>query len=152
MYWLTPGFPMELSRVVNYHYTGDLLDTVWRYEADGTTLTSLTIIEYYPDDRIKAVKSFQPDFFTMNIELIYVDSFGYSAGTDFYTFYKNTNYENGVEEFGFELRKEIGSNGLPEKMKAYNYEYGIMLEDSTIVAVTYTSYNNPEQYIGMLYE
>ncbi len=138
---------------VTYHYNNtNRLDSATYWDLENTTLVlgSRTKFTYNTNGKLSTLKNY--DYSTGTPRLHYADTFGYTNGADYFTFYQEDYYnQDGSYSDGVRDVKYVGANGLPDSIKMFEREDPTAaFGHSGTIFPTYNSFNNPQQYFYLV--
>ncbi|RYZ31897.1 MAG: T9SS type A sorting domain-containing protein, partial [Sphingobacteriales bacterium] len=141
--------PVHFVGASTYHYgTNNRLDSATFWDLDNTTLVpgSRLKFTYNSNGKISTLKSY--DLVSGSPVLSYADSFGYTAGADYFTYYQEDYYnEDGTYSDGYQEIKYVGANNLPDSIEVSTRETAIgAFNLFGTIHTTFNNYDNPERF------
>lgn len=139
-----------------YSYTGsDLTYSVGLQYASGVWEERSKIYLTYNADHSVHTDSMSDYMFTGTWEPSTTDSFGYTTGVDYWTYYRQRYYD-GPDMDDFIATKHVSASGLPDTFYVADHSTYSGVAPSYLVygmraGFTYDSYNNPVTYSTVYY-
>lgn len=131
--------------LIKSYYDGNIDSTMLYYNSDGLPDSVREgdmhgVFTYYADNKLKAVHISYED--NGGVGSSY-DSFGYTAGIDYATFYRSVDMDSSAIYDGMQMEKIPGANGKADTVRLSYYDENEWYADSYI-KYHYNSYGNPD--------
>lgn len=152
----------QLTKDSTYYYYAGILDPEYSYQytydpsGKATRMSLMTYdagagtwyeayrydLDYYPTNKLQKMTVSYSDG-TSPLDVEEVDSFGWTTGVNYYTYYDYRSISTGMVQYLQTLTKHVSAAGLPDSVQLTTIDFSVSDTLSNITTYTYDTYKNP---------
>jgi len=129
------GSDWTLSETYAYHYNSEGRADTITYEDEKYVYT------YLGDGRVSTIRNYVL-MMDGELNLLMSDSFGYTTGIDYVTYFQEIYYFGDMID-GTKILQYPGDGGRPDSLEMYSFDEDVWIK-SAVARYRYNSFNNPE--------